>query len=123
MRLALVAVLSLAAASAAADPTCKTEYLQKDANTGFAIGKCDHGRTICVYRLEHCGKPVATIRTEGPLAFANMGKLENEMPTISIETWLMHGDRRLRRYVWTGKTYLQKGQDQEIMGPRRKPRR
>jgi len=82
----------------------------------------DHdASTVRVYRLERgCATPIATIPIDGPFAFAFLGGEEHDgVPAISIETWLMHGDRKHRRFVWVGDRYVQHGRAEEIPGRRR----
>lgn len=82
----------------------------------------DHdASTVRVYRLERdCARPLATIEINGTIAFVFLGGEEHEdVPSIGIETWLMHGDRIYRNFVWAGDRYVQHGRDVEIPGRRR----
>ncbi len=116
--------LDAGAPSVAPQPaSAACEALPEDAlpdDSGFALG---HGYDeVRVYRLGPggCGTLITSFDAEGPLAFSSVGepKLDG-MPDLSIETWLMHGDRRHQRFSWSGSRYVATGRAVEIPGPRR----
>ncbi|HEY5924924.1 MAG TPA: hypothetical protein VIV11_24755 [Kofleriaceae bacterium] len=83
-----------------------------------------HGYSeLQLYRVDAagCAKLVATIDTGDPFAFASVGEAQpGSMPEISVDTWLMHGDRKRRHFVWRSGHYFETGRVEEIRGPRRR---
>ena len=112
-----------AAAPPAAPAPAACLPLPADAVTrraGFALGH-DY-REVHVYRLGPggCGTLVASFDPEGPFAFGSIREPARDgMPDLSIDTWLMHGDRRRQMFSWLGTHYVATGRAEDILGPRR----
>lgn len=108
---------------AARQPAAACEPVPADAETpesGFVLAH-DY-REVRVYRLGAggCGTLVASFDPEGPYAFGSIGEPKGDgMPELTIDTWLMHGDRRRQTFSWSGTHYVATGLAEEIPGPRR----
>ncbi|HEY4241567.1 MAG TPA: hypothetical protein VGM88_17215 [Kofleriaceae bacterium] len=100
MRYALA--LLLVSATAAADPhfTLQTGY-----------------RDVQVFRD---GTLVATVTTGAPVAHASLAPKMNPRltPDLSVDTWLMHGDRRRTHYTFSDGAY-HAGASEDVPGPSR----
>lgn len=87
---------------------------------GTADRIVEDARSLVFYvRRGACFEPRASLPLEGPLAFVFVSESGAGMRTISVETWLMHGDRRAESYRWSGTRYESTGRSEEIPGPRR----
>jgi len=77
--------------------------------------------TARVYRVAGtCTTLIDTVVADGPIAFASLlDDSPRELPAISIDTWLMHGDRRRTHFTWIGDGYVESGPAEEIPGPHR----
>lgn len=75
----------------------------------------DAGRRLQVYLTRAgCHAWLGTVEVTGPLAFVSM-----RPGSLVVETWLMHGDRRVVRYRYDAKGLQQDGKPTEIIeGPR-----
>jgi hypothetical protein len=81
-------------------------------------------RELRLYHLDdpHCAKLVATIDTGGPFAFASIEDAQpGAMPELTVDTWLMHGDRRRTHFVWLKDGYIDAGPAEDVPGPRKRP--
>jgi hypothetical protein len=75
---------------------------------------------VVVYRQgASCATEVGDIHVGGSFAFAELLAKPNadDVPDVSLDTWLMHGDRLRREYVWDGTHYTQHGVERDIPGP------
>lgn len=75
-----------------------------------------------LYRIDAkgCATFVTMVDTGGPLAFVSIGEAPpGEMPELTIDTWLMHGDRRRTVFAWVSGRYVDVDPGEEIRGPRR----
>jgi hypothetical protein len=102
-------------------PRCEPPPANASSPTGafaFTHGYAD----LKLYRIDvnGCASLVATIDAGGPFAFASIDEAHpGAMPALSIDTWLVHGDRRRTRFAWLNGRYVQMGRTEEIAGPRR----
>lgn len=71
-----------------------------------------------LYRIHQgCGEFVGTI--EAFMIDCAYGKTTSGMCDLSVDTWLMHGDRKRCRWRFVGSAYQDTGDCQDIMGPRK----
>lgn len=78
-------------------------------------------RNVTLYlRRGGCFTMLATIDPEGPVAFVHVNEPKGAgIRDLSIETWLVHGDRRRTQWSWIGGAFQRSGADEEILGPHR----
>lgn len=75
---------------------------------------------LAVYvRRGACFELRATLPFDGPLAFVHARAPHDGLSDLSVETWLMHGDRRVESFRWTGTGFVSTGHTQQIEGRRR----
>lgn len=97
--------------TASAQP-CKAQITKGD----FGLGYDDQWMTL--YRLATCEK-LAVFRLDGPLESATI-RPTRDLPTIVIDTWLMHGDRKRQTFVAKSGHYVMQ-REETLLGPRKKP--
>ena len=77
-------------------------------------------RDLTIYlRRGDCYTLATKFEVNGRLAFIHVvERKEPGMRDLSIDTWLMHGDRKRTHWTWVGRTYAS-GFEEDIPGPRR----
>ncbi len=71
-----------------------------------------------LYLMDHgCGQFVGAIRAF--MLGCTYSAIAKGMCELSVDTWLMHGDRKRCRWVFSGGVYVELSECEDIMGPRK----
>jgi hypothetical protein len=69
----------------------------------------EDGRSLELYvQRASCAEHVDSLDPEGNVAFVHVAEQgpKGELRGLTVDTWLMHGDRARRRYRWTKSGYV-----------------
>ena len=109
--------------AATTEPVCEPPPADASTPHGDFV-YTDGYRELWLYRIDdhHCAKLLATVDTGGRFAFVHIEDVPpDKMPKLTIDTWLMHGDRLRTEFVWLRGRYVEMGGAEEIPGPRKRP--